>query len=163
MAFGCALFGCWVLYLLIKVASDYCSCVMCMATLSLWASYQIRKISGCACTVNAGNVFPRHRFQRKPLVIDPDMHHGTCVKHVPWCMSGSITNDGGENVPGIPGACATRNFAYLVRGPFIPLILLLTLRIWSVLKVLASELQNKSLWLLCILHKSDDIINRVCY
>ena len=24
---------------------------------------------------------------------------------------------GGENVPGIPGACATRNFAYLVRGP----------------------------------------------
>ena len=85
--------------------------------IDLWASYQIRKISGCACAVNAGNVFPRHRFQRKPLVIDPDMHHGTCVKHVPWCMSGSITNDGGENVPGIPGACATRNFAYLVRGP----------------------------------------------
>ena len=83
-----------------------------------WASYQIRKISGCACAVNAGNVFPRHRFQRKPLVIDPDMHHGTCVKHVPWCMSGSITNDGGENVPSIPGACATRNFAYLVRGPW---------------------------------------------
>ena len=25
---------------------------------------------------------------------------------------------GGENVPGIPGACATRNFAYLVRGPW---------------------------------------------
>ena len=24
----------------------------------------------------------------------------------------------GENVPGIPGACATRNFAYLVRSPF---------------------------------------------
>ena len=24
---------------------------------------------------------------------------------------------GGENVPGIHGACATRNFAYLVRGP----------------------------------------------
>ena len=24
---------------------------------------------------------------------------------------------GGKNVPGIPGACATRNFAYLVRGP----------------------------------------------
>ena len=62
--------------------------------------------------------FPRHRFQRKPLVSDPGMHHGTCVKHVPWCMSGSLTNGGGENVPGIPGACATRNFAYLVRGPF---------------------------------------------
>ena len=32
--------------------------------------------------------FPRHRLQRKPLVSDPDLHHGTCVTHVPWCMSG---------------------------------------------------------------------------
>ena len=40
-----------------------------------------------------------------------------CVTHVPWCMSGSLTRGGGENVPSIPGACATRNFAYLVRGP----------------------------------------------
>ena len=62
--------------------------------------------------------FPRHRFQRKPLVSDPGMHHGTCVKHVPWCMSESLTDGGWENVPGIPGACATRNFAYLVRGPW---------------------------------------------
>ena len=72
-----------------------------------WASYQIRKIAGCACAGNAGNVFPRRRFQRKPIVSDPGMHHGTCVTHVPWCMSGSITRDGGENVPGIPGACAS--------------------------------------------------------
>ena len=62
--------------------------------------------------------FPRHRLQRKPLVSDPDMHHGTCVAHVPWCMSGSLTRGGGENVPGILGACATHNFAYLVRGPW---------------------------------------------
>ena len=34
------------------------------------------------------------------------MHHGTCVTHVPWCMSGSLTRGDGENVPGIPGACA---------------------------------------------------------
>ena len=81
----------------------------------LWASYQIRKIAGCACTGNAGNVFPRHRLQRKPS--DPDMQHGTCVTHVPCCMSGSQTPGGGENVPGIPGACATRNFPYLTRGP----------------------------------------------
>ena len=33
--------------------------------------------------------FPRPRFQRKPLVSDPGMHHGTCISHVPWCMSGS--------------------------------------------------------------------------
>ena len=71
-----------------------------------WASYQIRKIAGCACAGNAGNVFPRRRFQRKPLVSDPGMHHGTCVTHVPWCMSGSLTCGDGENVPGIPGACA---------------------------------------------------------
>ena len=71
-----------------------------------WASYQIRKIADCACAGNAGNVFPRRRFQRKPLVSDPGMHHGTCVTHVPWCMSGSLTCGDGENVPGIPGACA---------------------------------------------------------
>ena len=61
--------------------------------------------------------FPRHRIQMKSLVNDPGMHHGTCVTHVPWCMSRSLTRDGGENVPGIPGACATRNFTYLARGP----------------------------------------------
>ena len=73
---------------------------------SQWASYQIRKIAGCACAGNAGNVFPRRRFQKKPLVNDPEMHHDTCVTHVPWCMSGSLTCGDGENVPGIPGACA---------------------------------------------------------
>ena len=52
----------------------------------LWTSYQIR-IVGCACAGNAGNVFP------PPLVSDPDMHQGTCVTHVPWCMPGSLTSD----------------------------------------------------------------------
>ena len=61
--------------------------------------------------------FPRHRHQRKPLVSDLGMHHGTCVTHEPRCMSGSLTRGGGENIPGIPCACANRNFAYLVRGP----------------------------------------------
>ena len=28
-----------------------------------------------------------------PLRIsDPDMHHGTCVTHVPWCIPGSLTS-----------------------------------------------------------------------
>ena len=61
--------------------------------------------------------FPRHWFQRKPLVNDPGMHHGTCVTHVPWCMSGLLSRNGGENVPGILGTRVTRNFGYLVRGP----------------------------------------------
>ena len=103
-----------------------------------WASYQIRKIAGCACAGNAGNVSPRRRFQRKPLVSDPGMHHGTCVTHVPWCMSGSLTRGDGENVPGIPGACA-------------PAIL----RIWQEAHVTERELILKELFYLhyniCIL------------
>ena len=58
-----------------------------------------------------------NRLQRKPLVSHPGMHHGTCATHVPWCMSGSLTRGRWENVPGILGAYATRNFTYLVRGP----------------------------------------------
>ena len=54
-------------------------------------------------------------FSPPPRVSNPDMH-------VPWCIPGSF-NSGflcirwWGNVPGIPGACATRNFTYLVRGP----------------------------------------------
>ena len=51
--------------------------------------------------------FPRHRLQRKPIVSDPGMHHCTCVTHMPWCLSGSLTRCGGDNLPGIPVACAT--------------------------------------------------------
>ena len=61
--------------------------------------------------------FPRQRLQRKPLLSDPGIHNGTCVTRVPWCMSRLLTRSGGENVPGIPGACATRYFTYLARGP----------------------------------------------
>ena len=33
-----------------------------------------------------GTLTPPPRFS------DPDMHHGTCVTHVPWCMPGSLTS-----------------------------------------------------------------------
>ena len=60
-------------------------------------------------------------FSAPPQVSDPDMHHGTCGTHVLWCMPESLTGaflwSRQENVPIIPGACATRNFTYLVRGP----------------------------------------------
>ena len=62
--------------------------------------------------------FPRHRLQRKPPVSVLGKHHGTCATHLPWWKSGSLTHCGGEGVPGISGACATRNFQYLVRGPW---------------------------------------------
>ena len=67
------------------------------------------KIAGCAIAGIAGNVSPPQR------VSYPDMHHGTYVPHVPWYMPGSLTSK--ENVTDIPGACATRNFTYLVWGP----------------------------------------------
>ena len=59
-----------------------------------------------------------------PLPVSvPDMYHGTCVTHVPWCMPGSLTSGflwswWRENVPGIPGVCITRRLTYLVRGPW---------------------------------------------
>ena len=62
-------------------------------------------------------------FSPPPRVSDPDMHHGTCVTHVPWCMPGSLTSGflwtrcRKKNVSSIPGACATHHFTYLVRGP----------------------------------------------
>ena len=34
----------------------------------------------------------RERFPLPPRFSDPDMHHGTCVTHVPCCMSGSLTS-----------------------------------------------------------------------
>ena len=30
-------------------------------------------------------------FSPPPWVCDPDMHHGTCVTYVRWCMPGSLT------------------------------------------------------------------------
>ena len=83
-----------------------------------WASYQIQKYCGLRMRRECRERFSRHLIQRKPLVSDPGMHHGSCVTHVPWCMSGSLTRGGGENVPGIPDACATHNFTYLARGPW---------------------------------------------
>ena len=31
-------------------------------------------------------------FSPPPRVSDPDMHHGTCVTHMPWCKPGSLTS-----------------------------------------------------------------------
>ena len=46
-----------------------------------------------------GKFFPRGRLQRKPLVSDPGMHNGTCVTHVPWCMSRSFTRNCDKTFP----------------------------------------------------------------
>ena len=61
----------------------------------------------------------RGPFSPPPRASDPNIHRGTCVTHVPWCMPGSLTSCFlRSGFPGIPSACATRNFAHLVRGPW---------------------------------------------
>ena len=71
----------WRLLYSIKFNFTLCS------ILSLWASYQIRKIAGVHAPGKPG------KFSPPPRVSDPGMHHGMCVTHVPWCMPGSLTND----------------------------------------------------------------------
>ena len=51
-----------------------------------WASCQIRKIAGAHAPGMPGT------FSPSPQLNDPEMHHGTCVTHVPWCMPGSLTS-----------------------------------------------------------------------
>ena len=80
---------------------------------STWASYQIRTIAGCACARNAGNCFPRHRLQRmRCRHASRHVRHARAVMHVGmadprWWGRRSRHS----------GACATRNFTYLARGP----------------------------------------------
>ena len=60
-------------------------------------------------------------FSPLPRVSNHDMHHGTCVTHMSWCMPGSLLNGflwsrwQGKR-PRHSRTCATCNFTYLVRG-----------------------------------------------
>ena len=70
--------------------------------LTQWASYQIRKIADAHAPRMPGTFSPPQRAS------DPDMHHGTCVTHVPWCMPGSLTSSfhwirrRGKTIPAFP-------------------------------------------------------------
>ena len=62
--------------------------------------------------------FPRHRGLATPTCITARAWRtcrDACRDH--W-QAVSFEVGGGENVPGIPGAWANRNFTYLVRGPW---------------------------------------------
>ena len=56
------------------------------ALIFLWASCQLRKIADAHAPGRPGT------FSPPPQVSGPDMHHGTCVPYVPWCMPGSLTS-----------------------------------------------------------------------
>ena len=113
--FNCCIRYCSTVYPK-KYAHGFCFAVLCCGYTLTHFPISIR-LTSLALWPGMPGKFPRHRLQRKPRSSDPGMHHGTCVTHVPWCMSGSLNRGCGENVPGIPGACATRNFTYLARGP----------------------------------------------
>ena len=86
--------------------------VMCfMALLPDTLNCGLRMSRGCR------ERFPRHRFQRKPLVSDPGMHHGTCVTHVPWCMSGIANLRWRGKRSRHSRRMRNPQFTYLVRGP----------------------------------------------
>ena len=64
-------------------------------------------------------------FPLPPQVSDPDLHHGMCVTHVPWCRSGSLTSGFlWSRWRGKRSRHSRRmrnpQFAYLVRGPCCP-------------------------------------------
>ena len=85
-----------------------------------------------------------------PWVSDPYMHHCTCVTHVPWCMPGSLTSGflwsrWRGYVRGIPGACTTRNFTHLVRGPWSDKIM----HIWITHTFFSYQIGRRSCYLCC--------------
>ena len=83
----------WV-HLICTIASNYLP--------HQWASYQIRKIAGCACAGNAGSNFPATDLKKYLLLAIP-----TCITARMSCTycdayRDRLTRDGGENIPGIP-------------------------------------------------------------
>ena len=71
----------------------------------------------------------------------------TCITSHAWCMPGSLTSGfllirWGGNVPGIPGACATRNFTYLARGPLQTFFT--QMQLWYINDILFQEGQHMS-------------------
>ena len=70
----------WVLHWL----SLWCPCHVCMKA---WASCQYN-----ARYVKFGVAHAPGMSSPPPRVSDPDMHHGTCVTHVQWCMPGLLTS-----------------------------------------------------------------------
>ena len=61
-------------------------------------------------------------FSPPPRVSDSDIHHGTRVTYVPWCMTGSLTSvflwSQWREKRSRYCVYATRNFTYLIRGPW---------------------------------------------
>ena len=96
-----------------------------------WASCRVCKIVGHICDAPGMS----WTFSPPRRVFGPDMHYGTCVTHVSWCMPGSITSGflwsrwRGKRSQ---HSMRMRNlqFRYLVRGP---LMIILELVDWIII------------------------------
>ena len=71
-------------------------------TISQYASYQIWQNRGLRMRRECRERFPCHQLQRKPLVSDPGISHGTSVTRVLWCLSGSLTHVARKTFPEFP-------------------------------------------------------------
>ena len=89
-------------------SNEYVKCVFKYAWFHLWLRPQrVGEAIGFPChgpltrygklrVVHApGTVSPPPNL-KEPRLSDPGMHHGTCVTHVSWCMSGSLTRGAGK-------------------------------------------------------------------
>ena len=94
-------------------------------------------------------------------------HHGlaipTCITARAWLTCRNACRDrqlvsfevgGGENVLGIPGACATRNFTYLVRGPHSTMMCIYFYTLNRQIRIIADQLNS---WCNHEVHADDDL------
>ena len=76
-----------------------------------------KKMAGCACAGNAGTFSPppfsKETARYRSRHASRHVRDARAVMHV-----GIVDPRWRGNVPGIPGACAIRNFTYLVRAPY---------------------------------------------
>ena len=100
-----------------EISTKYIFQVRSSNGITTWAVGLLPNTSNCGCACAEMPV----TFSPSPLVSNPDMHHGTCVMRVPWCMPGSLTRGflwsrwRGKRSR---HSRRMRNFTYLERDPW---------------------------------------------
>ena len=108
-----SLFQKWGMADLAIVSQPY-QCDMDLNTTSTWQDVPLARYVKLRVPHAPGM---RGKFSPTQRVSDPDMHRGTCVTHVPWCMQGSLTS--GFLWSRWRGKCAIHNLTHLARGPLL--------------------------------------------
>ena len=83
----------WLIWTQIVLTPNYSASVL--GPLTTYEKLRVAHAAGMP-----GTFSPKQT--KETLISYPGMHHGTCVTHVPWCMSEPLNRGGGENVPVIP-------------------------------------------------------------